>query len=157
MITAIFLSACINLSVNAASADYLYILDSSVITSENNTLCYIPNTYIEKNFMQEIHLFQNQLLSACYVEEYGVSIKIADQCAVDYYDKTVSQECNTAKITTTLQTLQKAFANYPDNFWKQLRYGTYREIEINLMGVKFWNMMPCTERKLCIPKKTGPL
>lgn len=118
--------------IDETGHDKLYFWDLSEHT-EGTPLSMIP--YEQKktapgSILDAQYYSQAQTLS----EEYGVSIKIADQCAVDYYDKTVSQEYDTAKITTAFQTLQKAFASYPDNFWKQLRYGTYREIEINLMG-----------------------
>lgn len=67
-------------------------------------------------------------------EKYGVIIKIADLCATDYLDKTAQQECKEANVSTALSVLENAFSSYPDGFWNQLPYGSYRTIEINLMG-----------------------
>lgn len=67
-------------------------------------------------------------------KKYDISIKIADQCNTTYSDKLALQECDPDKIEASLQILDTALSNYPTGFWKQLRYGSFRTLEINLMG-----------------------
>lgn len=43
------------------------ILETAVPVGEDGVLSYIPNSYIEENLMQEITIFQNQLLSSYYI------------------------------------------------------------------------------------------
>lgn len=67
-------------------------------------------------------------------QEYGVTIKIAEQCETDYEEKFAEQECDEEKISLAFTHLKTAFSNYPEGFFEQLRFGAYRKIEINLMG-----------------------
>lgn len=67
-------------------------------------------------------------------KKYGMTIKIAEQCAVEYSDKYAEQECDAEKVSAALDVLEQALSNYPEGFFKQLRYGEYRKLEINLMG-----------------------
>lgn len=71
-------------------------------------------------------------------EEYGVTIKIAEQCSKEYSDKIAEQECDPVKIAEGLTILEKVFSAYPNGFFDQLYYGVYRTLEINLMG-EIWN------------------
>lgn len=67
-------------------------------------------------------------------ETYGITIKIADQCSTDYGDMIAEQEYSPDQVGSTLTVLEQAISNYPDGFFSQLYYGSYRKIEINLMG-----------------------
>lgn len=67
-------------------------------------------------------------------EKFHATIKIADQCATDYGDKTAKQECTPEVVKTAMEVLEKALLAYPDNFFAQLHYGAYRKTEINLVG-----------------------
>lgn len=65
---------------------------------------------------------------------YGVSIRIADQCDTEYYTYTVLQETDYFAISAGLDALETALSSYPDGFFSQFAYSTYREVEINLTG-----------------------
>lgn len=67
-------------------------------------------------------------------KNYGITIQIADLCSTDYVDKTARQECDSARVSAGLDIVEKALSNYPDGFFRQLYYGAYRTVEINLMG-----------------------
>lgn len=85
----------------------------------------LPGTALENSFYDKARTLS---------EQYGVTIKIADQCATDYSDMTALQELDADLISSGLQTLESALSTYPTDFWNQLRYGSYRTLEINLMG-----------------------
>ena len=72
--------------------------------------------------------------AAALSEQYGVHIKIADQCATEYNSYTVELDLDYWRISSGLDALENAMADYPDGFMEQLLYDTYREIEINLTG-----------------------
>ena len=96
--------------------------DSLDLTKENEKVTgdvLAPSYYEEANKLSE---------------KYDVTIKIADLCDTDYLDKTVLQECDEEKVATGLTILKKAFSQYPEGFWNQLCYGSYRTIEIALTG-----------------------
>lgn len=67
-------------------------------------------------------------------KKYGVTVKIADECQTEYSDKLAVQECDPERVGVGLEVLEKALSNYPEGFWRQLRYGAFRTLEINLMG-----------------------
>ncbi|MBQ7931221.1 MAG: hypothetical protein IJ334_09445, partial [Clostridia bacterium] len=67
-------------------------------------------------------------------ETYGMVIKIADQCDTVFNSYLVEQEFDTWTILSALNTLETAFAAYPDGFFAQLGYGTQPEVEIQLVG-----------------------
>lgn len=67
-------------------------------------------------------------------EQYGVKIKIADKCKTFYYDTNVELELDEAVIENGLNWLEMVLADYPENFFRQLQFGNYDEIEINLVG-----------------------
>lgn len=118
--------------IDETGHDCLYFWDCSAST-EGTDLTLTPydkyqaayGTALEESYYDKAHTLS---------EKYGVTVKIADQCDTNYSDKTALQELTPDTITTGLQVLETAFANYPTDFWKQLRYGSYRTLEINLMG-----------------------
>lgn len=72
--------------------------------------------------------------AAAIGEQYGVTVNIADRCPTEYTDYTVLQNTDFWQITSALDTLETALASFPDGFFDQLIYSTYRETEINLVG-----------------------
>lgn len=72
--------------------------------------------------------------AAALSEQYGAAIKIADQCLTDYGDKTAEPEYDPDQIAAGLTVLEQTLSSYPDGFFRQLYYGAYRTMEINLMG-----------------------
>lgn len=67
-------------------------------------------------------------------EQYGVSVKIADECDVAVYPSyTADQTFDEAMIESALSTLEKVLAAYPEGFFGQLHYGVNREVEFHFV------------------------
>lgn len=68
-------------------------------------------------------------------EKYGVEIYIGNECtnqdAWNYSGKIILDK---ETIKNTLNSFEEAFANYPDNFINQLKYGDYNKVKIYLTG-----------------------
>lgn len=65
-------------------------------------------------------------------EKYGMNIKIADQCRIYYDVVTIEPSYNLEKILSALKILETAISNYPEGFFEQLYFDSYRTIEVNL-------------------------
>ena len=70
-------------------------------------------------------------------ERFGVNILIAEQPALEYTDYTTVHELDYWKITAALDALESALSAFPDGFFRQLVFGSYRETEINLVGALY--------------------
>lgn len=66
-------------------------------------------------------------------EKFGVDIRIADQCQLDYGYYTSAMETNPDYIAAALDTLESCLSNYPEGFFDQLRYGNVRSLRIALV------------------------
>ena len=66
-------------------------------------------------------------------EQFGVDIRIADQCRLDYEDYTADAENNPEKISNALDMLEETMAVYPTGFFSQLTYGEVRTLRIELV------------------------
>ena len=77
--------------------------------------------------------------AAALSEQYGVTIRIADQCETTYYTYTAEPDYDFWHISAGLDELEAALSSYPEGFFRQLCYDTYRETEINLVGA----LTPC--------------
>ena len=121
-------------AMNETYQDQLFFWDLSVeVTGENLEL--IPYDQEEEKILggeAELQAYYDQAKNLS--EIYGVEIKIADQCSTDYATKTAEPEMNTATIQQGLSMLEKVLGSFPQNFLKQLTYGSVRKTEINLMG-----------------------
>lgn len=72
--------------------------------------------------------------------EYGVDIRIADQCGTEYSDYYTVQVTDEEAITAALDILEQVLASYPDGFIDQLVYDSIRKIQIHLSGqLTGWN------------------
>ena len=67
-------------------------------------------------------------------EKYGIEIRIAEQLDEDYLDFKVETMLDENQIEVALDVLEKGLSIYPENFLKQLLYGSIREIELHLGG-----------------------
>lgn len=65
---------------------------------------------------------------------FGVDIRIADQCALDYTGYTAYAVSDAAVLRSALDTLERALSAYPEGFPEQLNYGGIRSIRIELVG-----------------------
>ncbi len=67
-------------------------------------------------------------------EKYGVNVLVGTECDTQYLDFTTIQITDLVDVSSALDELEIALASYPDGFFNQLRYGSIREIEIQLVG-----------------------
>lgn len=67
-------------------------------------------------------------------EQYDVDIRIADQCQFDYSHYSAYEVNDPELVNGALDDLEAALAAYPDGFFRQLRYGHCRRIQIELVG-----------------------
>ena len=67
-------------------------------------------------------------------EAYGVDIRIADQCQLDYEEYYGYQVYDQAKLTYALDQLEVALSQYPKGFFGQLLYGNLNSIRIEFIG-----------------------
>lgn len=65
---------------------------------------------------------------------FGVDIRIADQCQIDYGTFTSTEETNADHIEAALDTLEESMSAYPEGFFAQLRYGSLQSIGIELVS-----------------------
>ena len=72
--------------------------------------------------------------AAALSEEYGVDIRIADRCLLDYSHYDTYAITDAGQISRGLDELEKALSVYPEGFFRQLCYGRIRTIRIELVG-----------------------
>lgn len=68
-------------------------------------------------------------------EKYGVEILIADQCDTVFTDHSADLLLEEADIEQALDTVDYVLGRYPEGFFEQLKHNTYKEIEIQLVGI----------------------
>lgn len=123
---------CFFIVIDETGHDHLYFWDlSKSADGEDLTLLsYYEEEASGGEVLEQSYYDRARTLS----EAYGVTIKIADQCSVDYEDKTAVLECDPAQVQTGLDVVERALAKYPDGFFRQLYYGSYRKMEFHLVG-----------------------
>ena len=67
-------------------------------------------------------------------ERFGIKIRIADRCSLDYSHYTAQETDDSGWISDALSELERALAAYPSGFLEQLLYGNIRNIQIELTG-----------------------
>ena len=67
-------------------------------------------------------------------QRFGVDIRIAEQCSLDYTHYDTYLMTDPVFIRTALDTLEEALSQYPENFFRQLTYGSIESIRIELVG-----------------------
>lgn len=67
-------------------------------------------------------------------DTYGVKILIADQCGFTYPSFTASELTDTLWISQGLTMVEDALSSYPEDFFRQLPFGTIDEIQISLVS-----------------------
>ena len=67
-------------------------------------------------------------------QEYGLNILVGQETDVIFYDFEVEQVTDWADILDALNTLEDALQDYPEDFFRQLRYGDVQRTEIHLVG-----------------------
>lgn len=66
-------------------------------------------------------------------QRFGVDIRIADQCALDYSHYQADALTDPYEIRSALNILERAFGSYPEGFIRQLPFGTQQQIRIELV------------------------
>ncbi len=77
---------------------------------------------------KEIH----QKITELY-QHFGVDIRIADQCTLDYSHYQADVLTDPYAIRSALNILERAFSSYPEGFLQQLPFGTLQQIRIELV------------------------
>lgn len=77
---------------------------------------------------KEIH----QIITELY-QHFGVDIRIADQCTLDYSHYQADVLTDPYAIRSALNILERAFSSYPEGFLQQLPFGTLQQIRIELV------------------------
>lgn len=75
---------------------------------------------------------QNRVLEM--ESEYGVDIQVGEDALDYFYDFEAEVVTDPDDILGALDTLENALDDYPEGFFKQLRYGQVHRTEIHLMG-----------------------
>lgn len=68
-------------------------------------------------------------------DKYGVEILIADQCDTVFPDHSGELLLDEADIAQALNTVDYVLGRYPEGFFEQLKHNTYKEIEIQILGI----------------------
>lgn len=66
--------------------------------------------------------------------EYGLSILVGQEIDTSYFDFEVAQVTDWNEILDALDTLEDVLEDYPEGFFRQLRYGEVQRTEIRLAG-----------------------
>jgi len=72
--------------------------------------------------------------AAALSDTYGVTVLIGDLCRTEVNEFDLSHELDAGYVSAGLDTLEAVLAAYPDGFMEQLVYGSFHEVEINLVG-----------------------
>ncbi len=73
--------------------------------------------------------------AASLSEKYDVEILIADQCETVFTDHSAELLLDEAEIKQALNTVDYVLGRYPEGFFEQLKHNTYKEIEIQILGI----------------------
>ncbi|MCI5648483.1 MAG: hypothetical protein MR332_03480 [Fusicatenibacter sp.] len=85
----------------------------------------------EKNEMTLQELYeQAERLS----EQFGMDIRIAEQCELDYSHLDAYVLCDEGLLSDSLDVLERALSSYPNGFMKQLMYGSISTIRMEVVG-----------------------
>lgn len=99
-------------------------------SGENLPLRGIKEAFIPEDGVVDAALYDRVLELS---QRFGVDIRIADLCQLDYGYYTAAMETNPEYIAAALDTLESCLSNYPEGFFVQLRYGSVRSLRIELV------------------------
>ncbi len=116
-----------------AQGSSLYFWDLS-IPAAGEPIAMIPFSEYQSNGGSMESLSDQYARAAALSEQYGVNIRIADQCDEVYSDFDAALVYDVNTISWGLDDLEKVLSSYPAGFFSQLHYGDVREIEISLVG-----------------------
>ena len=67
-------------------------------------------------------------------QRFGVDIRIAEQCSLDYSHYDTYPMTDPVFIRSALDTLEQTLSVYPEDFFRQLTYGSIESIRLELVG-----------------------
>lgn len=67
-------------------------------------------------------------------EQFGINIRIADQCTMEYDLFSAYEVNDTESIRQALDIVEAACSKYPDGYFEQLKYGNIQNINFELIG-----------------------
>lgn len=67
-------------------------------------------------------------------QKYGVTILVGEECDTVFDEFSATRTSDWEEVTAALDTLDQALSVYPDGFIRQLRYGSIRGIQIQLVS-----------------------
>ena len=68
-------------------------------------------------------------------QRFGVDIRIAEQCSLDYSHHEAYELTDPTFIRSSLDILEQSLSRYPEGFFRQLTYGSVESIRIELVGI----------------------
>ena len=83
-----------------------------------------PEAILEKEIYQK---------AAELSQRYGLDIRIAEQCALDYSHYQADALTDPYSVRIALNMLERAFSSYPEGFLRQLPFGPLQQIRIELV------------------------
>lgn len=120
------------LLITRTNADHckLYFWDTTIpVPGKDLTLTpYDGSIPVGKSVSQE--LFDR---AKAMSERYGVDIRIADQCQLEYDEYISAPVTDEEELSWALDKLENALSTYPEGLFDQLRYGDIRSIRIELI------------------------
>lgn len=67
-------------------------------------------------------------------QKYGVQILVGEECSMDFDDFTASIVTDGERVHAALDVLDDAMSDYPEGFFRQLRHGSVRTVQIQLVS-----------------------
>lgn len=115
-------------------------IDSSIQLMFWDVNAHCEGENLQMQPLEQIQQPQNVVEAALYEraaqlsQRFGVDIRIAEQCSLDYthYDSYALTDPNF--IRSALDILESSLSNYPEGFFRQLTYGSIESIRIELVG-----------------------
>ena len=86
---------------------------------------------LQSRLVVEAQLYER---AAQLSHRFGVDIRIAEQCSMDYSHYDTYALTDPVFIRDALDILERAMSRYPEGFFRQLTYGSVESIRIELVG-----------------------
>ena len=105
--------------------------DVSAATEGENLQMSSPEQTQQSQTVLEQQLYDR---AAQLSERFGVDIRIAEQCALDYSHYDTYALTDPVFVRSALDVLEESLSLYPEDFFRQLIYGNIESIRIELVG-----------------------
>ena len=105
--------------------------DVSAATEGENLQMSPPEQTQQPQMVLEQQLYER---AAQLSARFGVDIRIAEQCTLDYSHYDTYALTDPVFVRTALDILEESLGQYPDGFFRQLPYGNIESVRIELVG-----------------------